>query len=829
MAGERIRAGEAYVEITANDAGLKAGLKSAEGQMNAFRKKIDVLSAAVAGGLVVGFLGAAAALKGLSATLIAVGDQLDKMSIRTGVAVEALSKFSTMAQLCGTDVSNFETGLKYLEKNIAEAGKGSAGATAAFRSLGISLNDLKGLSPDQQFLKVASAMAGLNDHAQKTTLAMTLFGRSGTQLLPLLTSGENGIAGMSANLDRLGTVISTGTATAAAKLLDALTLLKAQTKALSAEFMANFAGALTTAIERIQDAFAAVIKFSNENRGLVTGLAAAGATFVTFGTTVAVLPVLFGKASVAVKAFGLALTAIQKHPVLAVLTVATSLVAGFTAASYAAGDGMVDLSEKAKNATDALDDQQRKDAELFDRLKDLNNQTSLTNDEMDEAESIVADLSTRYSDLGVSVNKATGEIEGMTDAQKKLVEAQKEAKRAALEAEIAEAKQNRAALESANKGLGERSWGKWANTGIGFYNSRIAEEEKQLKSNNAQIATLDAQIRSKLADLNLLNADTGSKTPTGASVGGQSGHEAQKAAEAFNARLAGAVKDTSAGARIAELKAETDAILAPLLAERDEELTNAKRREELNAQIAEIEENLRKNIDKINSEEEARLEAERQSAQAAEERRKLEEVRLDQQIAESSISGKREQIANKEADLRGLYGQLETASTQEEADRLAETIAKTNDDLSRLKWEQLAEDLEGAEKAFKSAQDELGAARASGDKERILSAQQAWERAYNDVTAAESARESAIAEYQKQLDEAYQNQLASMAEATDSIDSGLKMTALSRGGSFNAAAASSVANPVEQRVAKATEDSARYLRDILSEVKDFDGGEVAFA
>lgn len=829
MAGERIKAGEAYVAVTADDKGLKAGLQSAEKEMHAFRKKIDFFSAAVGASLFVGFMGVTAAAKNLTSALIGVGDQLDKMSQRTGVSVETLSKFSTMAQLCGADVGVFEKTLTILQKRIGEAQNGSAAANAAFRSLGLSLKDLSGLTPDQQFIKVAGKMGELSTQTKKAALSLAIFGKTGTQLIPFFNSGADGIVGMSKNLDRLGAVVSTNTATAAAKLLDALTLIKAQVSALSVEFMGNFADAFTAAANKIQDVFAAVIKFSNENRALVTGVTAATTSFLAMGTAVAVLPVLFGKASLAAKAFSLALTTIERHPVMAGLTVLTAITTGVIASFLAASNANTELSDSAEQAARTLKDQQKTETDLFNRLKELNSQTSLTNEEMEEADGIIQQLNGSYNDLGLSINKATGEIEGMTGAQKKLTEEQLKARKAALEAEIAEKKANRQAQFNRASNLQGEGWGNYLRTG--FKNQ--AQRQEEIDIANAAGNKLGAEIREKELELEALNKATEERsnapTNTATETGGMTGREASKAAEAFNSRLAGNVKDNSAEARKAELQQEADAILAPLIAERDEELTNAKRRNELAEQIAEIEENLQKNLDKIDAEEKARLDAEKATADAEEERRKVAEAQRDQQLKETAIGGTREEIANKEADLRGLYSELETASTQEEADRLAETIAKTNEEIAALRWKELGEELESAENAFNSAQEELNAARASGDADRLLSAQRAWERAYNDVTAAESAKEKAVEEYQRQMEDAYRAQLEAIDQTAGGIDYGLSQVATSRGGSFNAAAASAVANPVEQRVAKATEDSARYLRDILNRVNDFDGGEVVFA
>src|SRR5574337_1041845 len=99
-----IRAGAAYIEISANDAQLVKGLQSATRRLKAFGDGLKTIGASIeqAGlkitALGVGIVGGLlAAARSFSAT----GDQLDKMATRTGVSVEALSELGYAAQLSG--------------------------------------------------------------------------------------------------------------------------------------------------------------------------------------------------------------------------------------------------------------------------------------------------------------------------------------------------------------------------------------------------------------------------------------------------------------------------------------------------------------------------------------------------------------------------------------------------------------------------------------------------------------------------------------------------------------------------------------------------------
>ncbi|MEX2373923.1 MAG: hypothetical protein WD800_09000, partial [Dehalococcoidia bacterium] len=79
-----------------------------------------------------------------------------------------------------------------------------------------------GLAPEDQFKLLAEAISQIEDPSRKAALAMTLFGRSGTNLLPMFASGARGIETLQAEARRLGLTMSTEDAQAAEQFTDAL-------------------------------------------------------------------------------------------------------------------------------------------------------------------------------------------------------------------------------------------------------------------------------------------------------------------------------------------------------------------------------------------------------------------------------------------------------------------------------------------------------------------------------------------------------------------------------------------------------------------------------
>jgi len=212
-----IRAGRAFVELGVSDR-LTAGLRRAQKQLEAFGAGLRSIGTRMAAIGVV----AVTALLGTANAFSESGDALDKMSARTGVSVEALSELGYAADLSGTDMETLENGLRVMQKTLTEASQGSKGANEELARLGLTVQNLAELSPDEQFKLLAERISRIQDPAARAAMAMEIFGKAGTKLLPLMADGAAGIEAMQQEARSLGLTVSTETARDAAALNDAL-------------------------------------------------------------------------------------------------------------------------------------------------------------------------------------------------------------------------------------------------------------------------------------------------------------------------------------------------------------------------------------------------------------------------------------------------------------------------------------------------------------------------------------------------------------------------------------------------------------------------------
>lgn len=163
-------------------------------------------------------------------SFVEAGNQIEILSERTGFSAETLSGLRYAAELTDTSIQGLEIGIRKMNNVLYEAASGGKGAQEGLAQMGLSVKDLAGLQPEQLFDRIASALAGVQDETTQSALATQFFGRTGTQLLPLLAEGADGLHRMEAEAGRLGLTFSQQDAKAANEFHDEMERLQGQIK-----------------------------------------------------------------------------------------------------------------------------------------------------------------------------------------------------------------------------------------------------------------------------------------------------------------------------------------------------------------------------------------------------------------------------------------------------------------------------------------------------------------------------------------------------------------------------------------------------------------------
>jgi len=340
-----IRAGRAFVELFADDSKLVAGLNRAAARLKAFGASVSAI------GMKMATLGGAALAPMLGAAKMfgSTGDDLAKMSARTGASVEALSQLGYAAAMADVDMDGLDKGLRKMQKFLDSAATGSAEARESLARLGLTAANLANLSPDKQFELLADRLDKVADPAAKAALAMKVFGREGTSLIPLMAGGAAGIEALRKRAGELGLTISTQAAAGAMKFHDSLKTLWAVTRRAGFAIGESLAPVLGKLAEDMTGAIVQANAFIQNNRELVVtalkvaaGVTAAGVALVGLGKAV-------GAASA-----GLRVVAAVAGVLASPLALAVAAIGAVAAAMAYAGLSGKTFSEKMASLRDRI-------------------------------------------------------------------------------------------------------------------------------------------------------------------------------------------------------------------------------------------------------------------------------------------------------------------------------------------------------------------------------------------------------------------------------------------------------------------------------------------
>lgn len=180
----------------------------------------------VAAGAAIGAAATAAgtAIYGIAKSAAGTTDEIDKMSQKIGISREEYQELAFVCSQSGTDVNKLQGGMKTLTNSIDSAVNGGKSATAMFDKLGISVKNADGSvrSQEEVLNDAVRALQGMEDGTEKAALATDLFGKAGTELMPLLNSEAGSFDEMRQQAHDLGLVLSDEAVDAGVHLTDTI-------------------------------------------------------------------------------------------------------------------------------------------------------------------------------------------------------------------------------------------------------------------------------------------------------------------------------------------------------------------------------------------------------------------------------------------------------------------------------------------------------------------------------------------------------------------------------------------------------------------------------
>lgn len=273
--------------------GMQSIRASVSGTVNSVKASVASMKNAIgaAGIAVVGAFGTSAnaaieyqkALAGLART--------------SGMSVAASSELAFAASQVGMSTADLTKNIGFLARSLASLERDADNAGNVFNRFGISVHDANGaLLPTNEILgAVADRFQRMPDGVEKTALAMSIFGREGRAMIPLLNQGRAGLEKMGEKAKSLGLVF--GNVSALKSYIAAQRQWDATLKSLQIQIGSSVLPVLTAFSKGITSLLQAFNRIDPETRSAII-------TATSLTAAIAALTLGWGAAAAAIAAFG---------------------------------------------------------------------------------------------------------------------------------------------------------------------------------------------------------------------------------------------------------------------------------------------------------------------------------------------------------------------------------------------------------------------------------------------------------------------------------------------------------------------------------------------
>jgi hypothetical protein len=176
-------------------------------------------------------------------------EALDGMSARLGLSIGRLQELKFAAEQSDVSFESLGAAIAAMTRLLMGAEMGGDVQAQAFDRLGVSIYETGGQlrGTDEIFEQALANLADMGNETERNGLAMKIFGRGASELIPLLNRGSEGIAELSARARELGLV--TGD-----EGVQAMDRLGHSVATLGGVIQSKVAGAITTALPTLQKA-----------------------------------------------------------------------------------------------------------------------------------------------------------------------------------------------------------------------------------------------------------------------------------------------------------------------------------------------------------------------------------------------------------------------------------------------------------------------------------------------------------------------------------------------------------------------------------------------
>ena len=251
IAGNATGASAALRQVQQGMKEIQAAGKQLGKDFKSFTSNATKLAVGVVGGVAAATAGVVAMANSFAET----GDKIAKTSAAIGIGIEAYQELQYAMGQSGLSAEEFDGALQKFNLTVRQGAAGNAAAARQLEEVGLSAQKLAGLKPEQAMERLSDYMKALPSDAERTRVAVTLFGKSaGPKMMAAMKQGSAGLRDLMGEARSLGIVMSEEQAHQSEAYGSAMTRLQKSVTGMKNQFIGGAIGPLTEAFDHLKNA-----------------------------------------------------------------------------------------------------------------------------------------------------------------------------------------------------------------------------------------------------------------------------------------------------------------------------------------------------------------------------------------------------------------------------------------------------------------------------------------------------------------------------------------------------------------------------------------------
>ena len=184
--------------------------------------------------------------------VLEMGGKLNELSDQTGIAAGKLVILQRAFENTGLQADDLGKLVNKMQKFIEGAGDSGSASAEKLAKIGLTTEELKALSPEEQFQKIGKALAAISDPGEKAALSMEIFGKSGGKTLALFNHLDEEMANAKTEVGSFAKVMD-GSASSFDMMDDSLKEIGNKTLEFAAGILQDAMPSLKTLVEYLKN------------------------------------------------------------------------------------------------------------------------------------------------------------------------------------------------------------------------------------------------------------------------------------------------------------------------------------------------------------------------------------------------------------------------------------------------------------------------------------------------------------------------------------------------------------------------------------------------